>query len=407
MAGAVLAALVVLFGALTAWQVSGRAAAADAVVAHSQPLSSDAARIYRSLADADTAASSGFLAGGHEPEAVRKRYEQDIDRAAELLSRAAATSRGSESAQREIDELNRGLPVYTGMVESARANNRQGLPLGGAYLRYANDRMRDDLLPAAKMLYRAETARLGADYEDAEAWPWAAIGSGLLALGALGWAQRREYLRTNRVWNVGLLGASAASAVLLLWLVAGHGVARSALAESDEKASRSLHVLNDAWTGALQARGDENMTLVTRGTDTAYEESFAKRFRRVTGGDGLLARAGELADDAGGRGPVKEAERAFATWRERHAEAREKDVSGDYEGAVGMVIGAEGSTGASFDAVDRALGKASRHEQAQFAESAGTGRAASTGLVAAAAVLAAAGAAAVLLGIGRRLSEYR
>lgn len=410
-AGALLAALIVLFGAVSAWQVSERAAAADAVVEHSQPLSADAARIYRSLADADTAASSGFLAEGREPAAVRKRYEKDIDEAAGLLAGAAAKSRGSASAQREITTLNRGLPLYTGAVEAARSNNRQELPLGGAYLRYANDRMREDLLPAAKMLYRAETARLGADYEDAEAWPWLAIGSGMLALGALAAAQRREYLRTNRVWNIGLLGATAASAVLLLWLTAGHGIARASLAESDTKAARSLHELNDAWTGALQARGDENMTLVTRGTDTAYEESYEKHVRRIAGdpeaGGGLLTGALRLADDDGGRAPVKAAERAFALWQERHKQAREKDVSGDYEGALRKVIGAQDSTRESFDAVDRALGEASRHEQAEFTAAAGAGRGAFTGLVPAAVVLAVAGAGAAVLGIGRRLAEYR
>lgn len=61
--GAVLAALVVVFGAVTAFEISDRAAAADAVLSRSQPLSADAASVYRSLADADTAASSGFLAG--------------------------------------------------------------------------------------------------------------------------------------------------------------------------------------------------------------------------------------------------------------------------------------------------------------------------------------------------------
>ena len=64
------------FGAVTAWQISDRAAAADDVVSHSQPLSADAADIYRSLADADTAAASGFLAGGQEPARVRERYER-------------------------------------------------------------------------------------------------------------------------------------------------------------------------------------------------------------------------------------------------------------------------------------------------------------------------------------------
>lgn len=88
--GAVLAALLVAFGAVTAWQVTDRSSAADAVIDRSQPLSADAADIYRSLADADTAAAAGFLAGRDEPRTVRRRYEKDIGVASELLVKAAA-----------------------------------------------------------------------------------------------------------------------------------------------------------------------------------------------------------------------------------------------------------------------------------------------------------------------------
>src|SRR5690348_9924418 len=51
--GAVLALLVVSFGAVTAFQMADRASAADDVLHSSQPLSAGAADIYRSLADAN------------------------------------------------------------------------------------------------------------------------------------------------------------------------------------------------------------------------------------------------------------------------------------------------------------------------------------------------------------------
>ena len=418
--GAVLALLVLLFGSVTAWQFSDRTGAADSVVEHSQPLSVDASRIYRSLADADTAASSGFLAGGDEPHAVRERYEKNISEASELLASAAANSKGSAWAQLQITKLNRGLPEYTGLVESARANNRQGLPLGGAYLRYANERMRDELLPAAEMLYTAQTARLADDYADAKERPWFALATGGVAIGALVWAQRRNYRRTNRVFNLGLLGATAASLVTLLWLTGAHVLAQSALNESDQKGAQSLRVLNQAWIGSLQARGDENMTLVARGAGAEYEESYRKQMGEVAGtgtgsgagsgeeqGGGFLGHAASLADDRAGRQPVKEAGRAVERWRERHQKARELDDDGDYQASVEMVIDAEGSTGETFDEVDAQLGKATAHEQSEFARRAGDGRGALSSVAGGAAVLTLLGAGAAVLGIGRRLSEYR
>src|SRR5690606_40652217 len=90
--GAVLAALVLSFGAFSAWQMTDRAAAADDVLNRSQPLSSDAADIYRSLAAANTAASSGFLAGGQESQKTRDRYARNIRTAAANPGTAAANS---------------------------------------------------------------------------------------------------------------------------------------------------------------------------------------------------------------------------------------------------------------------------------------------------------------------------
>nr|WP_267243968.1 hypothetical protein [Streptomyces sp. PR69] len=409
--GAVLAALIVAFGAVTAWEVSARSSAADDVVSRSQPLSSDAAAVYRSLADADTAASSGFLAGVEEPPAVRERYEKDIALASRLLVEAAATTDGSSASGRQIATLNEGLPRYYGLIERARANNRLGKPLGGAYLRFANEQMTKELLPAAQLLYEAETARLDRDQDAARGRPYAALATGLLALAALGWAQRRLYLRTNRVFNHGLLAATAAAAVLLLWLAVGHTVARAQLHEARIHGQESLAVLSDARINSLKARANENLTLVARGTvltndgkSDKYETDYATGMRRLQSG---LRQARRLADDAAGRDPVASAADAAAEWRTRHEQASAQDKAGDYDGALRKIIGAEGSTGAAFDQVDESLEKALAHEEREFSRAARDGRGALAGLPVGAGVLTALGAGAAVLGIGRRLSEYR
>lgn len=408
--GTVVALLVVAFGAVTAWEVTDRAAAADDVVSRSQPLSADAASIYRSLADADTAAASGFLAGAQEPHAVRLRYESDIATASRLLVKAAANTTGASDSGRSIAALNEQLPVYNGLIEQARANNRQGFPVGGAYLRYANEQMTEHLLPAAQKLYEAETGRLYEDYDQAETWPYAALAVGVVALGALFWAQRRTYLRTNRVLNHGLLAASAASVVVLLWLVAGHAVAASDLSTSRASGQESLKVLNDARISSLQARANENLTLVARGAvltkggDDKYDTDYKAEMKDLVA---KLGSAGKLADDSSGRTPVEDAQSSVTEWQRRHTTARTTDDSGDYDGALQQVIGASGSTGQSFDRVDAALEKAIGHEQREFTRAASDGKGALAGLPLGAAVLAVLGAAAAGVGVSRRLAEYR
>ncbi|MFF5704224.1 hypothetical protein ACFY7H_17215 [Streptomyces sp. NPDC012794] len=412
--GAVLAALVVLFGAVAVWEVSGRVTAAEDVVGRSQPLSADAASIYRSLADADTASSSGFLAGAQEPREVRRRYEKDIANASRLLVSAAANTGAGGESRKEIALLGEQLPRYTGLIEQARATNRQGLPLGGAYLRHANEQMSTVLLPAAQRLYEAETGRLYTDYDEARSWPVAATGAGVLALAALVWAQRRTYRRTNRVFNHGMLAATAAAAVALLWLTVGQSVARAGLGEARADGQESLKVLNDARIASLQARANENLTLIARGAVLAedkksdkYDVDYEKNMKQLDAG---LARALRLADDGSGREPVSNAVAGVAQWKQRHAAARDADMKGDYEQALLRVIGDErhkDSSGASFDTVDASLERAVAHEQKQFTLAARDGLGALGGLVTGSAVLALAGAAAALLGIGRRLSEYR
>ncbi|MEU8030414.1 hypothetical protein AB0C13_17500 [Streptomyces sp. NPDC049099] len=411
--GAVLALLIVAFGAVTAWQASERAAAADDVLHRSQPLSSGAADIYRSLADANTAASSGFLAGGQETAAARDRYEKDIRTAAAGLVTAAANAEPGSASEATIAKLNKLLPEYKGLVERARTYNRQGYPVGGAYLRYANEKMQQEMLPAAEDLYTKENARLDADYADATPYPWIAIALGVLALAALGWAQQRMYRRTNRVLNHGLVAASAATTVALLWLVVGHAVARSELNGSYDHGIRSLTVLHDARIASLKARGNENLSLVARGAETitvggrtydAYYYDFDKDMAVL--GKGLTG-AEKLADDQGGRTPVKAAEGNMAVWKQRHTSARTEDENGNYQQALDKVIGASGATGECFDSVDRNLARAIDHEQGEFQRAAGDGRDAMTGLPVGAAVLTVLGAAGALAGIGRRLSEYR
>ncbi|WP_435877783.1 hypothetical protein [Streptomyces kurssanovii] len=409
--GAVLAALVVAFGAVTVLEISSRATATDDVVTRSQPLTADAASIYRSLADADTAASSGFLAGAEEPRAVAERYDRDIALASRLLVKAATNAGSSSESGQQIAELNEALPRYTALIETARANNRLGRPLGGAYLRFANEQMSRDLLPAAQKLYDAETARLQQDDDDARFWPVLSTAAGVVAIGALLWAQRRNYRRTNRVFNHGLLVATAASTVLLLWLAVGHTVARAQLTDADRHGQQSLKVLGDARINSLKARANENLTVVARGavlTDDGksdkYETDYTAGMNRL--GEQLHL-AQRLADDSAGRDPVDAAVRAVSEWQERHKDVTRTDRAGDYDGVVRKVIGAKGSTGESFDKVDAALEKALAHEQREFTAAAKDARGALSGLPLGAAVLGVLGAAGAVLGINRRLSEYR
>ena len=124
-----LLALFVLWATAATLTVAAHASAAANVVSVSEPLSVDAQQIYRSLSDADATEAAAFLTGGLEPLALRHRYQGDIARAA-LRLEIAISAAGNSAAGSRFAALAAGLPVYTGLVETARADNRLGLPLG-------------------------------------------------------------------------------------------------------------------------------------------------------------------------------------------------------------------------------------------------------------------------------------
>ncbi|NJQ07988.1 hypothetical protein, partial [Streptomyces lonarensis] len=410
--GGLLAVLLLAFGTATAWQVSSRTDAATAVRQESQPLSADAAALYRSLADANTTAAVGFLAGSEATRPARDRYEADIRNATErLLTAAEHAAGGSDEAGRQIAVLGRELPVYTGLVETARANDRQGYPLGGAYLRYADAHMQDVLLPAAERLHELEHARFQEDLTRARARPWPALGCGVLVLAALGWSQYRHYRRTNRVLDPALLAATATTSLLLAWLAVAHTLSVAPLTAAERTGTRSLELLTEIHTESLQARGDESLALVARGAGTVFADSYRARMETLLGPPrepgGLLARAEAAAGDDSGREQLRTVAAHAEEWRERNAAAMAAEDSGAYDEAVKLVIGEEESTGESFDRLDSALEAALQHERQRFADAVDTGRARLDGLPEGAMVLAVGAAGAALLGVGRRLSEYR
>ncbi|WP_431033644.1 hypothetical protein ACQYWQ_09120 [Streptomyces sp. P6-2-1] len=429
--GAAVALLLLAFGVASAWQVSSRAAAADHVLTGSQPLTTEAATIYQSLADADTIASTGFLSGhGQVPADVRKRYDADIERASTMLAEATSRRGLSKSSSASLAELNSRLPVYTAQIQNAQTYNRQLVPLGGAWLRHASDLMQEKMLPEAEQLWQAENDRLEQDYATATPYPWLAIVLGVLALAALGGAQYRDYRRTNRVLNKGLVAASTAALVLLAWMVTGHTVARQHLTTSRSSGVASLTVLNEARIAALKARGDENLTLVNRGAKVtkiqqgdeqeeidAYEYAYQQEAGLLDGESGekprrnLLAEAAGRADSPAGRSAVEQAREAARGWRTLHSAARTADDGGDYAKARGMVLGGDKDvakpTSRLFQEVDDALAKAIATEQQDFERAARTGVDAFAGIALAAGILAVLGALGALLGVGRRLSEYR
>lgn len=398
----VIAAVSVLGGAT---RISAVADSGDRIAAST----ADAAELYRSLADADATATSGYVAGGVEPVATRARYDDDIARAANRVVQAASRLPDGDPAAIPVTAIAIQLPVYTGLVEAARTLNRQGLPLGQSYLDSASRLMRSAILPAAVQLRQMQTAALAAAYQRGGGFPFTVLLIGAAVLAGVVDHAVLERRRTKRILSIGLLAAGVAILAALLWWVVAVLVAGDRL-ESARHHSAAATVLDEARSAVLQARSNESLVLVARsGSGGSSEQGFAAHIERVLGAggeSGLLGEAVRSVPDSASR--VESIRAALVDWQAAHRQVRQLDDDGRYRQAVASVTGTDpASSGAAFQRLDSALGAAIDGERESFTVEARRASSALTGLTVGPAVLALFAAAAVAAGIGRRVSEYQ
>lgn len=381
----------------------------DNLIAHREPVAAASQQIYRSLSDADATAASAFLAGGNPPEELRERYELDIAQAGANLAKAAADVAGVPEAQAQVDQLSQQLPVYTGLVETARAFNRQGFPAGAAYLREASGLMRAKLLPAAQELYSIDFRRLAEEQAQARSFPWITVALVLALLAALVATQRYLVRRTNRLLNVGLVVATISVLVGLVWGTVALLMESSSVADGQESGTQQVELAVEARIVALKMRANETLTLVARGDGGDYEKEWQALVPELSGSgrENLLVRAQELAADDRTREVLERARTNVADWLELHKQVRELDDGGSYEKAVELAMGDEDGAASRFSELDGNLLRAINNGREQFVAETGAASSALTGLVPGAAVLALLAATGVTMGIRERLREYR
>nr|MDT0525241.1 hypothetical protein [Streptomyces sp. DSM 41633] len=150
---------------------------------------------------ANTTAATAFLAGGVEPRDVRDRYDAAVGEAsAGLVTASNGVSPNDIQSLTLLTDLSNQLAVYTGMMGTARAANRDGRPIGVAYLSESSTQLQQSMLPDAERLYRTQAEAVMASGRSAAAPP-ALIAGAALAVGLLLFAQvfvaRRSHRRIN------------------------------------------------------------------------------------------------------------------------------------------------------------------------------------------------------------------
>ncbi len=346
-------------------------------------------KIQTDLLSADAAATNAFLVGGLEPAAQRAGYDSAITDTSQLIAEAARAQPADAAA---LAALNTRVVSYTSAIEQARANNRQGLPVGAQYLKLASAELRSGALPVLDQLVSANSTRAADGMH--VGWGFLFPVVALVTLVGFVAAQVRLARRFHRRINSALLVASVILAAALLAGLAGVVRLGSQVSEVRDGSFADVNAAAGARTEAYNAKANESLTLIARGSGSSFEKAW------TASADEVDSRLGVLAEPT--------LSRQWDGYTKVHTAIRTLDDGGNWDGAVARATGtAADSANVSFTRFDGSL--ASMLDDANTSTS--TTLAGQTpGLVTAAVLSLLAGLAVALLGrrgVAARLKEYR
>lgn len=408
---AVLAAIVLVW-ALASYAVGRRGQGINTVGSDVEPVIVISQNIQSLMSGADALAANSFLAGGLEPPIQRVRYQQDISQAQDNLTMAAQAGGQAAAAINAIRTLAEQDPVYTGLVETARANNRQLFPVGAGYLNRAHTVLTGTVIPAAQTLHDESLVRLNAGYSTASSSlaTVSVLVAALILLVVLVVAQVFLRRQTNRVLNVGLLGATALSVGLVVWtllslLSQGHQVSAA------QDRADTLNVLSQARVTAFRAKSDESFALIARGNGAAQYTDFVAAVAQLgstTTGKGLLGEAASRANSADEQTALAQATTALQAYLTAHDHIHTLDTSGQSTQAIAAALASgSGSSNQAFDTLDSSLTSARSQVQKEFDGHISDARSRLAGLAIGLTIGFLVSALLVIYGFQLRIREYR
>lgn len=394
----------------------------DELLTVTEPTNFAAHTLYAQLSLADTVTTTSLVRVGNQAEREQREYHEAIDAASLAASEVAAgITNGDDDATRLIAAIQRGIPTYTGLVETARANNRQGNPVAFSYAATASALLREEILPAAQALF-AHTSR---DVEEAQAEvtrPQFVPLSGLLAavlflLIAQWWLWRKTHRRLNK----GFLAATAMMSVAILWVAGSNVVTWRAGSQGFAQAAKPWDMLTDSRIAAQHTRAAETLALVRREPIGHSGDPFTDTTTRIAAAldaaeaNQLQSSDGEAADPEEHSHTdltIAEARRGLDEWSRAHEELSAELMAGHFHNSEHLATdttvrpGEPATTATAFARLDRALTDLIVESRKVIRSFIADGLAATTSVAASVLVLSLASILAIVIGIRPRFQEY-
>lgn len=287
------------------------------------------------LAQANADATNSFLGFGLEPEQQRLDYIDQVQQASRDLTLAARTGQGDAA---ELGLANQNLTRYAEYVASARANNRQGLPVGANYLAAAGEQL-NIAMATLNNVAQNDGKALDAALTRAGNARWWLTFAALLGIGGLLAVQLWLARRSRRIVNVPLAVATGIAVVAMVLGGAAMAFAQSRANDVEAGDLSTARDLSTSRVNAFQAKAQESLTLIQRGSATDADvqwTDFYDQATRVVTGD-------------------RAATGALAAYQAAHKKINQLDVDGQWDDAVTAATGSgAGSANAAFQQYDEA-----------------------------------------------------
>jgi hypothetical protein len=303
-----------------------------------------------------------------------------------------------------LGKINAELAVYTGLIEIARTNNREGNPVGSSYLSEASGLMQATILPDAARLYQATSERVDSETTASTHFPAPVIlvVATTLVFGLFShrWLARHTRRRINPGLVVGALGIL----VMVVWVGTALTISTTASRSAKDTAAESLKTVTSVAITAQQARADETLSLIRRGDEQIRKQSFYQRIEYMHQQiDQYMARS-----DAVDKPDLQGADQLLVRWRQANDRINSYISVGNYRSATQIALGsAEDDSTPAFDKLEDQLGKAMTQCRTHLRNDVINARSGLSGAQVGGVVLSLGAAVAVALGLWPRLKEYR
>ncbi len=396
-------ALALATGILAAIIFSQRANTVDVIRDVDEPAILAARQVQASLAEADASAANAFLDGGAENAVQRARYEEAISSAEESLVTLAARIGDDQESTDAVVAIEQAVSNYAGLVEIARVNNRQGFPVGAAYLTTASDLLTNEVYPLTDLVANNSAREYRSNYNSLLG-PQIGLALAVVGLAAL---LTIVLLRTHQVisqkfrrrLNPAIALATLLAAGLTLWLILSLASQASFVVDARDDGYSGVREYVDSRALAFRAKGAESRYLIARGNETTAEfDAAADKL------EGVLAQSSQLADGASEQDAASDAQQTWQGYRSVHDEIVLSVEAGSRQEAENLALN---QSNVAFDAADEALVRGLALNQDQFDRSMNSAAESTNFLPFGALALAIASALLSLFGIQSRINEYR